>query len=312
MKVLVTGAGGFLGKEICKQLIESSKGEVHGIGRNHYASLEELDMDQFKLDIRDPLAVNHFFEEQKYDAVIHVAAKAGVWGKFSDYYEINYRGTCNLINAALNTKVKYFVYTSTPSVVFGSKSLSGADETLPYPSKFLTDYAHTKTLAEKTVLAVDKEKMQTCALRPHLIYGPGDPHIEPRLLEMNRKGRLRIIGDGKNKVDVTHVSRAAEAHVKALKAMEKNPSLSNQAYFIGDEEPVVLWDFINSMVKKAGQKPVTKRIGQKLCYLLGGIFEFIYSFLPRSLEPPMTRFVCLQLSEDHYFSHEKAKRDLSL
>ncbi len=311
MKILVTGAGGFLGKEICKQLIESKMGEIHGVGRNHYPELEEFNLAQYKLDIRNALDVNSFFETHQFDAIIHTAAKAGIWGDLEEYFSINTLGTRNLLNAALNNKVRYFVYTSTPSVVFGRKSISNGDESLQYPKKFLTHYAYTKSLAESEVLSIPGEKMQTVALRPHLIYGPGDPHILPRLIEKNKKGKLLIIGEGKNKVDVTHVATAAKAHLDALKSMIKKSDLFGEAYFIGDKEPVVLWDFINQMLLNAGQKPIKKKINQRICYFLGFLCEFVYKFLPSSKEPPMTRFVCLQLSTDHYFSHEKAEKNLN-
>lgn len=309
MKILITGAGGFLGKNICKFILEEKIGEIHGLGRNHYPELDELNITQHKVNITNPIEVNHLFEIYQFDAIIHTAAKAGVWGDFENYYQINYLGTCNLLNAAMNSKVKYFVHTSTPSVVFGSKSIINGDERLQYPAKFLTHYAHTKFLAEKEVLSIPSNKFQTISLRPHLIYGPNDPHILPRLVAKNKEGRLRIIGNGKNKVDVTHVETAARAHVKALKAMTRNSSLSNEAYFIGDKEPVELWGFINKMLEEVGEKGVKKRIGQRLCYIIGFFCEIVYKFLPMNIEPPMTRFICLQLSTDHYFSHEKANRD---
>ena len=173
------------------------------------------------------------------DAVIHTAAKAGVWGKREDFERSNIVATKNLLNASIDAGVKRFVLTSTPSVTFDGTDAEGAGQDLPYPPTFLTDYPATKAQAEKLVLAANGPNLATTALRPHLIWGPRDPHLVPRVVETARQGKLKIVGDGKNRVDLTYVDNGAAAHLQALDALVgfDAPNAGNP-YFIADGEPV--------------------------------------------------------------------------
>lgn len=306
MKILITGAGGFLGFEIATMLVAKNY-EVINFSRSHHTALDSLNIKTRVGDLRNYSDVERALKG--IEAVFHVAALAGVWGKESEYFSINYDGTKNIVNAARKAGIKKFIYTSTPSVVFGDKALCGQDESAPYPKSFLTFYAHSKRLAEEYVLKSNSPQFLTCAIRPHLIWGKGDPHILPRLSDRAKKGQLKIIGDGQNLVDVTHVKNAAHAHILAFDKINID-TISGQAYFIGQERPVNCWEFINQMLAAAGVSPVTKKISYKLAFNLGFIFEKIYSTFKIYKDPPMTRFVALQLSHSHYYSHDKAKKEL--
>lgn len=310
MRILVTGGGGFLGTYIVKELLKNPSYLVTNFSRHAYAHLEELGVPTIKGDLRKredvEKALGHGF-----DGIFHVAALAGVWGKYQDYYDINFVGTKNLLEVAAQLGIQRFVYTSTPSVVFNKEDILGQGEELPYATEFLTPYAETKTMAEKLVLEMNNgTTLLTCALRPHLIWGPGDPHIFPRIIQKGKEGKLRIVGDGENLVDIIYVENAAIAHVKAFEHLTPHSKVCGEAYFLGQERPVKLWDFINQVLSYAKVEPVMKMIDTSSAYRLGWLLEKIFKMLGiNKPEPPMTRFVALNLGKSHYFSHLKAKKD---
>jgi nucleoside-diphosphate-sugar epimerase len=241
------------------------------------------------------------------NAVIHVAAKAGVWGPRKEYFRINTEGTWNVLRTCHMQGVNRVVYTSTPSVVFERGGVEGGDESLPYPPKFLTHYAATKAQAEEAVLAANGvQGMRTVALRPHLIWGSGDPHLLPRVLDRARAGKLKQVGDGGNKVDITHVNDAADAHILALDNIE---AAAGKAYFI-HSETVALWRWINGVLKRAGIPLIESKVSHTTAYKAGAVMEFLWRLLPTKSEPPMTRFVAENLATPHWFNIEAARRDL--
>ncbi len=198
MNALVTGGNGFLGRYIVEQLL--ARGDsVHVVGRSNYPELAALGVRCFRADLADEAELGAALRGR--EVVFHVAAKAGVWGSWNDFYRNNVSATQHVLRAAVRAGVPKFVYTSSPSVAIGATDLAGADESTPFPARYLAPYPHTKALAERFVLA--QRELATVALRPHLIWGPRDPHIVSRLLERARTGQLRQIGDGTNRVDVT-------------------------------------------------------------------------------------------------------------
>jgi nucleoside-diphosphate-sugar epimerase len=308
MKLLVTGGAGFLGSAICKMLL--AKGyEVYSFSRKKYVDLEEMGVKTIQGDLRDQEQVNAAFKGM--DAIFHVGAYADVWGKKNDFYDINYQGTLNVLAACETHQIKYLIYTSTPSVVFGEDDILGEDESLAYPQKYYTYYAHSKSLAETAVLNAKNDSFYTLALRPHLIWGPGDPHLFPRLLAKARAGKLRQVGDGENLVDIIYVDNAANAHVMAFEKLLVETTLSGNVYFIGQSEPVKLWEFINQVLNIYGLEAIEATVSFKLAYFLGTICEFIFNILGIYKPiPPMTRFVALQLAKSHYFSHAKFLKEI--
>ncbi len=310
MRILVTGGGGFLGTHIIKELLKKPTSIVTNFSRHTYAHLEDLGVPTIRGDLRQRQDVERALG-QGFDAIFHVAALAGVWGKYEDYYGINYLGTKNLIEVAQEKGVSRFIYTSTPSVVFNKDDLLGVGEEQPYASEFLNGYSETKTLAEKLVLAANNgQSFLTCAIRPHLIWGPGDPHLFPRVIQKGRQGKLRVVGNGENLVDVIYVENAALAHVQAFEHLTPGSPVCGEAYFVGQERPVKLWDFINQVLAHVKVEPVSGSIDVAAAYRLGWLLEKGFRLLGINRpEPPMTRFVALNLGKSHYFSHEKARRD---
>jgi nucleoside-diphosphate-sugar epimerase len=204
------------------------------------------------------------------------------------------------------------IFTSSPSVVFDGLDLADADESLPYGDEIPSFYAATKAIAEAAVLkADDLMGLRTIALRPHLVWGPGDTHLIPRVIERARKGRLRILGEGKNRVDLTYIDNVVDAHLLAEQSLVERPDSSGgRAYFITNGEPVELWTWINDLLGRLEIPKVERTIGLPAARRLGAGCEFIWTALRLRGEPPMTRFVASELAKDHWFSIERAKREL--
>ncbi len=311
IKVLITGAGGFLGKYIARDLFLEGGFEIHSLSRKYYPELEEYQVIQNQGTITNKSDVTKALSGM--DAVIHTASMVGMWGRYKDFYETNVTGTNNIIEACLLHKIKYCVYTSTPSVAFGQESLSGVDESIGYPKKYLSDYAKTKSIAEKNILKANSNNFSTVSLRPHLIFGPGDQNLIPRLIKAAKKKHLKIVGDGHNLVDVTYVENASLAHVQALKLLLRqgaDSKIAGKAYFLG-QGPIKLWDFTNEILKRVGLEPINKSISFKSAYAVGYFLEKIYFFLkPFKVEPKMTRFIAMQLAMNHYYNHHNLEKDL--
>lgn len=308
MKALVTGGGGFLGSAIVRRLLERGD-EVAIFNRGSYPALEAIGARPLTGDLADRNRVADACEGV--ETVFHVGAKAGIWGKWDDYYGANVRGTENVIAGCLKHGVKKLIYTSSPSVVCGEEYDAGADESAPYPDRYLCYYSWTKAIAEKMVLSANgKSGLLTVALRPHLIWGPGDNHLIPRVIASAKKGRLAIVGNGKNRVDVTYIDNAAEAHILAEKALAPGAPCAGSSYFITQGEPVHLWDFINEILEGTGVPKVSRRISYEMACTIGHALEIAYAVFGLSGEPRMTRFLAAQLSTDHYFDISRARRDL--
>ena len=304
---LVTGGGGFVGRKIVSMLLQKG---VHCkvVGRNPYPDLEKSGVECLVGNIGDGALIQKACKNV--DTVFHVAALAGIWGKWEQYYQTNVLGTRNVISACQSNQVENLVYTSTPSVVFNQVDIENGDETMPYASRYLCHYARSKVIAEKEVFKAVEQGLKGCAIRPHLIWGPEDPHLIPRLIERGRARKLKIVGDGTNKVDISYVDNVAHLHILAAENLSKSGSAKGQAYFIGDEQPVNLWNWINELFKRLDIPVIEKKIPEKLAYTAGTILEGIYKLTGTEKEPPMTRFVAEQLSKSHYFSHDKAIKEL--
>ena len=304
-KALVTGGGGFLGGAIVKQLVDRGK-DVRSFSRNFYPELAQLGVEQIQGDIVDKTAVEAACKGV--ELVFHVAAKPGVWGNYADYYPTNVMGTQHVIDACKKHGVLRLVFTSSPSVVFDGTDMEGVDESAPYPEKFHAHYPKTKAIAEQLVIKAAGKDLMTITLRPHLIWGPKDNHLVPRIIE--RAGRLIRVGSGKNRVDTIYIDNAAEAHVLAADRLKENPGLSGKVYFISQDDPVPLWDLVNDILKTAGLPPVKRAIPRKTAWLMGALFEFVYKMFRIRGEPQMTRFLADELATAHWFDIRAARKDL--
>lgn len=305
MKVLVTGGGGFLGRYVVEQSLARGD-EVTVLARGDYPELVSQGVRLIRADLCDAAAVKQACEGQQ--VVHHVAARAGFWGPYEDYYRPNVLGTETVIQACREQGVEKLVYTSSPSVVFGDANQAGVDESVPYPSHYENPYSATKALAEQKVLAAHGDGLLTLALRPHLIFGPRDRHLLPRIIQRAQAGKLVQVGDGDNQVDFCYVEDAARAQLLAADALQ--PGLGGRAYFITQGEPVRLWPWINQLLTALGIAPVRRQVPLGVARALGGGLEFIHRTFKLAGEPRLTRFLASELARDHYFDISAARRDL--
>lgn len=306
-RVVITGGGGFIGAAIAREL-QARGDRVIVIGRSDYPKLAALGISCLRGDIGDRAFMEGALA--KADLVFHVAAKAGIWGSRQDFFRSNVTGTVNVLRSCGLNKVPALVYTSTPSVVFNRRDLQGVDETVPYAEKTLCHYATSKIIAEKLVLGANCNQFRTTAIRPHLVWGPGDPHLLPRLIDRGRKKMLKIVGNGLNKVDIAFIDNVVHAHLLAADNLLTSGSAAGRPFFIGQEQPVVLWNWINDLFAELGIEPVRQKIPLPLAYGVGAVLETVYSGLKLKGEPKMTRFVALQLGRSHWFRHDSAERIL--
>ena len=306
--VFVTGAGGFLGQAICR-FLRSANIKVTGFARSEYPELTQMGVTMVQGDITDVNALE--LAMKKCDLVFHVAAKAGVWGSKKDYFEPNVEGTKNILNICKSLNIEKLVYTSTPSVTFAGIDEAGIDESQPYADTFLNYYAESKAQAEQQVLAANTQSRKTVALRPHLIWGPNDPHLVPRVIARAKAKRLKLVGHKDKLVDTIYVDNAAYAHIlAALKLTQAKPCCAGKAYFISNDEPITMASMLNKILDCAKLPPITKRVPIAIAYSVGVILEWFYLTLGKKQEPMMTRFVARQLSTSHYFNISAAKSDL--
>jgi 2-alkyl-3-oxoalkanoate reductase len=307
MKALVTGGAGFLGLYITEQLV--ARGDsVRVMSRHSHPRLGELGVDWQQGDVRDPASVERACRD--IEIVFHVAAVPGIWGPWKLYYETNTLGTRHVLDACRKHQVARLIYTSSPSVIYDGADHLNVDESYPYASRYLCHYPHSKALAEQEVVAANgRDGLATVSLRPHLIWGPRDNHLVPRLIARARSGRLRRVGKGQNVISMSYVENAAAAHLQAADALQIGSPVAGKAYFINEPEPVNLWNWIDELLSLAGLAPVRKSIPSGVADALGGLGETIYWTFRLSAEPPMTRFLAQQLSGSHSYQIARAQRD---
>ncbi|MDR3210351.1 MAG: NAD-dependent epimerase/dehydratase family protein [Planctomycetota bacterium] len=305
--VLVTGGGGFIGRHIVMKLL--AKGyPVTVLGRRHYPDLASQGVRCLLGDLQDGMAVKQAADGCQ--AIIHTAGLAGLGLRPQPFYLANVLGTRHVLQAARELGISRLVYTSTPSVVYDAAGIEGGDESLPYSRAFLSPYAASKAEAEQMVIASNSPTLLTSAIRPHLVFGPGDNHLIPGIFERAKTGRLRQIGNGSNLVSVSYVEDVAESHLLALESLGGNRKAAGQVYFINQPEPVNCWDFINSLLIKEGLPRVSRHLAYSLALPAGWLVENTYRLLGRRTDPPLTRFLVSQLATSHWFKTSKAERDL--
>jgi len=320
----VTGASGFIGGKIAARLLADGR-RVRVLSRRPLPELEALGAELVLGDLDDHRALERGCHSA--ETVFHVAGRVGVWGPRRDFFRVNVDGTQNLLDVCRTAGVHRFVYTSSPSVVYNGGHLRNVDESAPLCLQAPCAYPTSKAAAELAVLQANSPGLATIALRPHLVWGPGDKNVVPRVIALARAGRLKVVGDGTNKVDITHIANVVDAHLLAEGALlagdvapsprglgDKNVLPPNypggHAYFITNDEPVILWSWINRILKGMGLPPVTRNVPLPVAYTAGGMLEAWWRVTGRAGEPPMTRFVAKEMATDHWFNIAAARRDL--
>jgi nucleoside-diphosphate-sugar epimerase len=311
MKVLVTGASGFVGLAVTHALV--ARGDhVRTLSRTTNGTLDALAargaITMTRGDLADRDAVMRAAEGA--DAILHVGAKAGVWGARDEYLRTNVGGTSNVLAAARALGIGRVVYTSTPSVVHAGRDVEGIDESAPYATHFATAYPETKAIAERAVLAANSPKLATCALRPHLVWGPGDTNLVPRIVERARAGRLALVNGGASIIDATYIDSCVHAHLLALDRLAPDAPCAGRAYFIAQGEPTTVRALVLGIVEAHGLPPKARSVPLPIAKTAGSLIELAYRAARVEREPPLTRFVAEQLGTSHWFDLSAAKRDL--
>ncbi len=331
--VFITGASGFIGGRIAVRLLDSGR-EVRVLSRRPLPALEKLGATVILGDLDNLAALRRGGEGA--GTVFHVAGRVGVWGPAADFFKVNVEGTDNVIVACRAAGVRRLVYTSSPSVVYNGGDLAGVNESAPLCPQAPCAYPTSKAAAERLVHEVHSPVLATVSLRPHLVWGPGDRNVVPRVLALARQGRLKIIGPGRNQVDLTHITNVVDAHLLAEQALVQCHLISDistshhsgnrhvisdtsseatnpggKAYFITNGEPVVLWDWINQLLRGLNIPEIKKHVPLGAAYAAGAALETLWRVLPLKGEPPMTRFTAREMATDHWFDISAARRDLS-
>jgi nucleoside-diphosphate-sugar epimerase len=307
MRALVTGGGGFLGAAIVRRLVERGD-SVRTLQRGRYPGLEALGVECVRGDIADRTVVDSAVAGC--DLVFHVAAKVEMWGPIEPFRLANVVGTRNVLEAMRRNGGGRLIFTSSPSVVHGGAGIEGADESLPYPDHYEAAYPETKAEAERLVLAADSDDLPTVALRPHLIWGPGDTNLIPKLVDRARAGQLRLVGDGSNLVDTVVIDNAVDAHLLAADRLAADRACAGRAYFITNGDPRPIAEIINGFVTAAGLDPVTRTIPLGVAVAAGTLFETLHRIKPSPKGPRMTPFLARNLATPHWYDISAARRDL--
>jgi len=311
MKALVTGAGGFLGGAIARTLHDRGD-EVRGFSRGSHPELATYGIEHQRGDVAELDAVTD--ATRGVDVVFHTAARVGAGGRYVDFYDTNVTGTANVLTACRKCGVQALVYTSTPSVVSGATDLEGVDESEGYATHYEADYGRTKAEAEQLVLSSTSDDFSAVALRPPLIWGPGDTSLLPRVIERGRNGALRRIKGPPKRHDITYIDDAVEAHLIAgdllLGGGEGARRINGRPYFVSSGEPVEIWVFIDGLLEAAGVPPVRKSVSLRTALAVGWFFEKAHALSRAQGDPRMSRWMVRQLTSSRWFDISAARRDL--
>jgi nucleoside-diphosphate-sugar epimerase len=305
MKALVTGATGFLGGALTRRL-HSMGWDVTALGRN-VSKLDQLESEGVRavhLDLKDKSSMISACKDQ--EIVFHCAALPSPWGNFEAFYQANVIGTRTVIRGCEEHKVKRLVYVSTPSLYFGYSSRVNVKETdaLPEP---VSNYAATKILAEQELDQAFANGLATIAIRPRAIFGPGDTVIFPRVIPRLRSGRLPILGDGENIVDLTYIENVVDA---LLLCAESPANTLGKKYNISNGEPVKIWKLIERICVALNIQPPKRKISYSMANATASALELLYTLIPTHPEPPLTRITVSMMANSTTLDITAAKNEL--
>jgi nucleoside-diphosphate-sugar epimerase len=307
-RVLLTGGTSLLVRRTAELL--QARGDEVVLLQRHSA---ELDVAQVLGDIRDADAVHRAMAGC--DAVVHAAAKVGVTGRWDDYRSINVDGTANVVDAAQRAGIGSIVHVSTPSVAHGGDSVVGAAADPPITGRPVSGrvgafYAESKSIAEPIALSAASTSLGVVAIRPHLIWGPGDTQLVGRIVERARSGRLALVGGGTALIDTTYIDNAASAMVAALDAAVPGARCSGRAYVIANGEPRPVREMVEAILHAAGIEAAPRNVPLRAAVAAGSIVERLWALRRTDDEPPLTRFLAEQLGTAHWFDPRPARDDL--
>ncbi len=298
MIVLVTGASGFLGRAVASELVAAGH-EVRTLQRRPSTVDGATD---FLGSITDPEYVSRAMDGA--EGVIHLAAKVSLAGDARAFHTVNVEGTEIVVAAAEAAGVTRLVYVSSPSVAHAGSALAGVGAEPASPESARGDYARTKAEAELLALARDSDAMRVVAIRPHLVWGPGDTQLVGRIVERARRGRLPLLNGGTALIDTIYIDNAASGIVAAL---HRADIAHGKAFVLTNGEPRPVGDILAAICLSAGVQPPRWSIPAGLGRTVGTIVERIWAVRPGADEPPMTRFLAEQLSTAHWFDQRDTR-----
>ncbi|MBT1666353.1 NAD-dependent epimerase/dehydratase family protein [Curtobacterium flaccumfaciens] len=303
MKVLVTGASGFLGQATAAAVRDAGH-EVRTFQRRPSGVPGVQDVAG---TMTDDAAIVRAVDGV--EAVVHLAAKVSLAGDPADFARVNIEGTRSLLAAARAAGVGRFVFVSSPSVAHTGSSLVGADAGPAEPSRARGDYARTKAAAELLALGADAPDFAVVAVRPHLVWGPGDTQLVGRIVERARAGRLPLLDSGAALIDTLYVDNAATAMVAALERVTDD-GVHGNAYVVTNGEPRPVADLLAGICTASGVRPPQWHVPAAVARAAGSVVEAVWRVRPGEDEPPMTRFLAEQLSTAHWFDQRRTRSDL--
>jgi nucleoside-diphosphate-sugar epimerase len=301
VRVLVTGASGLLGRSVAAAVLAAGH-EVRTLQRRPSHVPGAVD---YLGSVTNASQVNDAVDGV--DGVVHLAAKVSLAGDPGEFEAVNVGGTLRLLRAAAASGVNRFVQVSSPSVAHSGSSIVGADATPADPVRARGDYARTKATAELLALAADSEALAVVAVRPHLVWGPGDTQLVARIVDRASRGRLPLLGHGAALIDTTYIDNAASALVAAL---ERAPEVHGNVYVVTNGEPRPVAELLAGMCAAAGVSAPNWSVPASVARAAGSVVEAAWRVRPGVDEPPMTRFLAEQLSTAHWFDQRRTRADL--
>jgi nucleoside-diphosphate-sugar epimerase len=307
VKVLVTGGSSLIGAGVAASLVARGD-DVVVQQRNRSARLDAHEVRQELGDIRDPDVLSAAADGC--DAIVHLAAKVGVVGDWEEYRSINVDGTRNVLAAARQHGIPRLVHVSSPSVAHGGEPIIGGAADVPVLGRSRAWYPESKALAEIVALECADDGLGVVAIRPHLVWGPGDTQLVGRIVDRAASGRLALVGGGRALVDTTYIDNAVSALVAALDAVQPGAQCSGRAYVVSNGEPRMIRELVEGICRAAGvafePKTVSLRVGRSV----GAVVERVWPLLGRGGEPPLTQFLAEQLGTAHWFDPRPVEHDL--
>lgn len=307
MRVLVTGGSSLIGAGVAAALVDRGD-EVVVQQRGRSETLDRLEVRQELGDIRDLEVV--LSAAAGCDAIVHLAAKVGVVGNWEDYRSINVDGTRNVLHAAQRGGVGRVVHVSSPSVAHGGEPIVGGGADEPVLGRRRAWYPESKAMAELEALAVAGDELGVVAIRPHLVWGPGDTQLVGRIVERAGAGRLALVGGGRALVDTTYIDNAVDSLVAALDAVAPGARCSGRAYVVSNGEPRMIRELVEGICHAAGAPFEPRTVSLRVGRSLGAVVERAWPLLRRNDEPPLTQFLAEQLGTAHWFDPRPARDDL--
>jgi nucleoside-diphosphate-sugar epimerase len=301
VRVLVTGASGLLGRAVASELLAAGH-EVRCFQRRPSGVAGASDS---LGSVTDPDAVARAVSNQ--DAVVHLAAKVSLAGDPADFDLVNVGGTRTMLDAARAAGIVRFVYVSSPSVAHSGTSIVGDDALPADPANARGDYARTKASAELLALAADSDAFRVVAVRPHLVWGPGDTQLVQRVVERAGQGRLPLLNSGAALIDTIYIDNAATAIAAALARVD---DIHGRSYVLTNGEPRPVAELLAGICAAAGVDSPRRRVPASVARAAGSLVEALWRVKPGADEPPMTRFLAEQLSTAHWFDQRRTRADL--